>query len=195
MDSKKKMTGMMIHGFAVAHALTAALLAQTLVGDEAALTALTIAMIIAVAKMNGADWDTGMALSFLGISIGGYVGIRGATFLVKWIPGIGNAANALSTLATTEVLGWATYLFIKKGKTNPKDMTEEEKNNLWREAREMQRTEEKESRRLYDAMSADDKDEYKSIMSQLKAKDLPEETRDYLLHRLETITEKYMNSL
>ena len=61
MDSKKKMTGMMIHGFAVAHAVAAALLAQTLVGDEAVLTALTIAMIIAVARMNGADWDTGAA--------------------------------------------------------------------------------------------------------------------------------------
>lgn len=44
MDSKKKMTGMMIHGFAVAHAVAAALLAQTLVGDEAVLTALTISL-------------------------------------------------------------------------------------------------------------------------------------------------------
>ena len=94
MDSKKKMTGMMIHGFAVAHAVAAALLAQTLVGDEAVLTALTIAMIIAVAKMNGADWDTGAALAFLGICIGGYVGVRGATFLVKVIPGVGNVCHA-----------------------------------------------------------------------------------------------------
>lgn len=194
MDSKKKMTGMMIHGFAVAHALTAALLAQTLVGDEAVLTALTVAMIIAVAKMNGADWDTGMALAFLGIFIGGYVGVRGATFLIKWIPGIGNAANAAVTLTTTEVLGWATYLFIKKGKSNPKDMTEKEKEALWKEAKSMQKKEEQESKRLYDSMSEADKSEYKSIMNQLKAKNLPDETRTYLLNRLEIITEKYIGA-
>lgn len=194
MDSKKKMTGMMIHGFAVAHALTAALLAQTLVGDEAVLTALTVAMIIAVAKMNGADWDTGMALAFLGIFIGGYVGVRGATFLIKWIPGIGNAANAAVTLTTTEVLGWATYLFIKKGKSNPKDMTEKEKEALWKEAKSMQKEEEQESKRLYDSMSEADKSEYKSIMNQLKTKNLPDETRSYLLNRLEIITEKYIGA-
>lgn len=194
MDSKKKMTGMMIHGFALAHALTAALLAQTLVGDEATLTVLTVAMIIAVAKMNGADWDTGMALAFLGIFIGGYVGVRGATFLIKWIPGIGNAANAAVTFTTTEVLGWATYLFIKKGKSNPKDMTEKEKEALWKEARVMQRKEEQESRRLYDSMSEADKSEYRSIMDQLRARNLPDETRSYLLNRLEIITKKYIDT-
>lgn len=192
MDSKKKMTGMMIHGFAVAHALTAALLAQTLVGDEAALTALTVAMIIAVAKMNGADWDTGMALAFLGIFIGGYVGVRGATFLIKWIPGIGNAANAAVTLTTTEVLGWATYLFIKKGKLDPKDMTKKEKETLWKEARAVQREEEQKSKRLYNSMSEVDKSEYRSIMNQLREKNIPEETRSYLLNRLKIITEKYI---
>lgn len=194
MDSKKKMTGMVIHGFAVAHAATAALLAQTLVGDEAVLTALTVAMIIAVAKMNGADWDTGMALAFLGIFIGGYVGIRGVTFLIKWLPGIGNAVNAAVTLTTTEVLGWATYLFIEKGKSNPKDMTEKEKGALWKEARDVQRKEEQESRHLYDSMSEADKNEYRSIMNQLRARNLPDETRSYLLNRLEAIAKEHIGS-
>lgn len=194
MDSKKKMTGMIIHGFAVAHAAAAALLAQTLVGDEAVLTALTIAMIIAVAKMNGADWDTGAALAFLGICIGGYVGVRGATFLIKIIPGIGNVANATVTFTTTEVLGWATYLFIKKGNSDPRVMTKAEKKALWKEAKSMQKQEKQESKHLYDAMSDTDKNEYESIMKQLKIKDLPEETRSYLLSRLEVITRKYIDS-
>lgn len=192
MDEKKRMSGMMIHGFAVAHALTAALLAQTLVGDEAALTALTVAMIIAVAKLNGADWDSGAALAFLGVFIGGYLGVRGATFLVKWIPGVGNAANAAVTFTTTEVLGWATYLFIKKGKGDPRAMTQAEKDSLWQEARNMREKEEAESKRLYESMSEEDKKEYKDIMSQLREKNLPENTRNYLLNRLESISGKYM---
>lgn len=191
MDEKKRMTGMMIHGFAVAHAATAAVLAQTLVGDEAALTALTVAMIIAVARLNGADWDAGAALAFLGIFIGSYVGVRGATFLIKWIPGIGNAANACVTFGTTEVLGWATYLFIKKGKTNPEAMTKSEKEDLLNEAKSIHGREKDESKRLYESMSESDKAEYKDIMKQLR-QDLPESTRNYLLKRLEDISDKYM---
>lgn len=192
MEDKKKMTGIIIHGFAVAHALTAALLAQTLVGDEAALTSLTVAMIIAVAKLNGADWDAGSALAFLGIYIGGYVGTRGAVFLVKWIPGIGNAANAAVTLTTTEVLGWATYLFVQKGKKDPKAMTQGEKDSLWNEAKTLRKKEEQASKRLYESMAETDKREYKDIMEQLRTKDLPENTRNYLLNRLEIIAGKYM---
>lgn len=192
MEDKRKMTGMMIHGFAVAHAVTAALLAQTVVGDEAALTALTVAMIIAVAKLNGVDWDSGQALAFLGIYIGGYVGSRGAAFLIKWIPGVGNAANAAVTFTTTEVLGWATYLFVQKGKKDPKTMTQAEKDSLWAEAKSVREKEEDASKHLYESMSEADKNEYKDIMKQLKAKDLPVSTRNYLLNRLETISSKYM---
>ena len=101
MNPEKRMSGFIIHGFAVAHAVVAALFAQTLVGDEAILTSLTVAMIISVARLNGAKWSAGEALAFLGIFIGYYVGTRGAAFLIKWIPGIGNAANATVTFATT----------------------------------------------------------------------------------------------
>ena len=55
MNPQKRMSGFIIHGFAVAHAAAAALLAQTLLGDEPVLTALTIAMITAVAILNGAE--------------------------------------------------------------------------------------------------------------------------------------------
>ena len=73
-------------------------------------------------------------------------------------------------------------------------MTEDEKKKLWKEAKVVQREEEKESKRLYDSMTEADKNEYKSIMNQLKAKNLPEETRSYLLNRLETITGKYIDT-
>jgi len=41
-------------------------------------------------------------------------------------------------------------------------------------------------------MSEADKRESKDLIEQLKAKDLPEKTRDYLLNRLESITSKYI---
>ena len=51
-DFEKKVTAITIHGFAVAPAATAFALAQTMVGDEAALTVLTIAMIECIARIN-----------------------------------------------------------------------------------------------------------------------------------------------
>lgn len=192
MDDKKKITGMMIHGFATAHAFTSAVLSQTFVGDEAVLTALTVAMIIAVAKVNGVKWGSGAALKFLGFYAGGYIGLRGATLLVKWIPGVGNAVNSAVTFTTTEVLGWAVYLFLKKGKTDPQSLTKEEKTALWNEAKEVREKEAVESKRLYHSMGKEDEEEYKNIIKQLRSSELTEEQRDGLVERLVDIADKYV---
>ncbi len=52
MEYEKRLTGFSIHGFAVAHAVAAAALAQTLVGDEVVLTTITISMILVIDRIN-----------------------------------------------------------------------------------------------------------------------------------------------
>ena len=192
---KKRMTGMMIHGFAVAHAIAAAALAQSLIGDEIVLTMLTTAMIIAVAKMNGVDWDAGSALAFVGCFAGFYLGTRGAAFIVKWIPFAGNAANATATFGTTEILGWATYNFIKMARKDPRSVSKSEARDLWKDAKITKEKEKKESERDYNAMSPSDKSEYESIMKQLRNENLPDDTRNYLIDRLEAITKKHLEAI
>lgn len=187
---KKRVTGFIIHGFAVSHAIAAASLSQTLLGDEAVLTALTVAMILTIAKVNGRDWDVGEALSFLGVLAGWYLGTRGAVFLIKWIPGVGNAANSVTTFAVTEALGWATYILIKEGK-KPSDINSEEAKILRKNAEEMRKQEHELNKQLYEKMSSEDKNEFESIMKQLRNKELPEETRNYLIKRIEDISKKY----
>ena len=189
-DPKKTMTAVLIHSFAVAHAATAALLAPTLVGDEAALTVLTIAMVIAVAKLNGADWDTGSALAFLGVMAGTYLGTRGAVFLVKWIPGIGSIANAATTTVVTEILGWSTYLFVKKG-LSPETTSEATAKAIYNEAKNLRNEVKDEGEKAYESMSNKDKNEFDNIMKELKNKDLPDSTREYLTNRMISILEKY----
>lgn len=187
---KKRVTGFIIHGFAVSHAIAAATLAQTLVGDEAVLTALTIAMILTIAKVNGRDWDIGEAFAFLGILAGWYLGTRGAVFLIKWIPIAGNIVNSVTTFAVTEALGWATYILVKEGK-KPSDINSEEAKILRGKAEEIRKQEHESSKELYEKMSSEDKSEFESIMKQLKNKELPEETRNYLIKRIEDISKKY----
>ena len=192
MVNKKKLTGFIIHGFAVAHAATAFTLAQTLVGDEAALTALTIAMIVTVAKINGADWSVSKAFSYLGVFAGGYFGSRGAVFLIKWIPGIGNLANATVSFALTEAMGWATYLIIQKSK-DPENLSKKDAAAIWKEAKVMREEEKGKMKKLYESMNPEEKNEFDNIMNQLQNKDLPKETIDYLSSRLEAISSKYVS--
>lgn len=191
MNPEKRMTGFLIHGFAVAHATAAGLLAQTIVGDEAVLTALTVAMIISIARLNGAKWNQGEALAFLGVFAGTIIGTRGAALLYKWIPGIGNIANAVVSAETTEMLGWMTYLFVSKGYEDPSQLSDSQINSLKKEANSLRKEEEKENRRLFDSMSQEDKVKYEKIISDLKRRDMDEDSRLKCINELEEIARKY----
>lgn len=126
---EERLTGFLIHGFAVTHAAAAALLLQTLVGDAVVLTGLTVAMIVSIARANNRSWGVGDALSVVSVLAGCYLGTRGAVLLVKWIPGIGNAANAVTTFGVTELLGWIAYLLVKEDK-KPGDPSRKQKEKL-----------------------------------------------------------------
>ncbi len=145
--NKTFLANVIIHSFATAHAIAAASLAQTLVGDEATLTALTIAMIIALSKLYQAPLSWGGALSFLGVFAGFYLGTRGATCLIKWVPGIGNTANALSTIFTTEVLGWATVYLLSRGR-DLSTVRRDEANHIIREGKALRKKNEAEKKRI-----------------------------------------------
>lgn len=187
----RKLTGFIIHGFACAHAAAAALLAQTIIGDEFVLTTLTVSMIVSIARINGKSWGIGDALSVVGTLAGWYLGTRGAMFLIKWIPGLGNGANAITTFGVTELLGWTAYLLVKENK-KPEDLSDSEKANLKSRAKKLKESESEESKRLYEKMNYQDKNEFDNIMKQLKHKNLPEDTINYLTSRLEEIAKKYI---
>ncbi|AHF94854.1 hypothetical protein OPIT5_28485 [Opitutaceae bacterium TAV5] len=188
-DSKQFITAAVIHGFAVAHAGTAAALSQTLIGDEAALTALTITMIIVISRVNGKEWGVGEGLALIGTMAGYYLGTRGLVFLVKWIPGIGNAANAIATFGVTELLGWTTYLLVRKGR-NPKNVSKAEAKALSREARELRQRMKAMEERL-EKMSSSDKTEYKRIITTLRDRDISETRRAELIDELERLLARY----
>lgn len=181
---------MIIHSFATAHAIAAASLAQTLVGDEATLTALTIAMIIALSKLYQAPLSWGGALSFLGVFAGFYLGTRGATCLIKWVPGIGNTANALSTIFTTEVLGWATVYLLSRGR-DLSTVRRDEANHIIREGKALRKKNEAEKKRIdniiNNKMTSGEKALYHSIIEQLKDKELSDSQKDNFVKKLDEL--------
>lgn len=192
-DRKIILVNIIIHGFALAHAITAGALAQTLVGDEAALTALTTAMIITIALVYGRSYSIGKALGLLGTFAGFYLGSRGAVFLIKWIPGIGNAANAITTTVVTEMLGWATYVIVKSGK-DPENISKEEAKDIWNKAKILRKEMEKEQEKIKNAinkMTAADKAKYDLLMNDLKNKDTSETRLKEVEEELDELFRKY----
>ncbi len=190
MADEKFLTAAIIHGFAAAHAVTAFALSQTLIGDELALSALTVTMIISISRVNGASWGVGDGLSMVGLMAGFYLGTRGAMMLVKWIPGIGNLANAITTAGVTEILGWSTYLLVREGKT-PSELSEDEVKNLRQSAENLKKEMGSKMKEIVARMSHEDKSRFDKLIDELKNRDISEERRKSIDSDIEELISKY----
>lgn len=191
-DFEKRITALIIHGFAVAHAATAFTLAQTILGDELALTVLTIAMIECVARVNDRKWGVADALAVIGVLAGGYVGTRLGVAFIKWIPGLGNGANAAATFTTTEILGWIAYTLVKQDK-NPSKLTKKEKEELIREAEKL--SNDKTGEELYGKMSSQDKKKFNALVAQFRRIQREDDAkREDLIQQISEIVKRYGNS-
>lgn len=114
-ENKKRMrkNKWIIHGVATTAAGTAAALAQTPVGDEAALTGLTTGMAAALCL----NYDNASLGAFAPIAsqiLGKLVGEAALKYVIKWVPGVGNVANAAITFSLHETTGWALVAALEK---------------------------------------------------------------------------------
>lgn len=96
-----------VHGAAASAAAVAASLSQVPGVDNAVLTPIQIAMIVAIGEVHGHQLSNAAALSTLSAVSAGVAERTLSQFLVGWIPGYGNAINATTAFAITEAIGWA----------------------------------------------------------------------------------------
>lgn len=190
------MTGLVILGFAIINSNAAITwLSQTVVGDEAVLTNNILAMIIVVAKVNGLTWSKEKATSCLGLFIGKFLGIWSIVFLFKWIPFVGNGINSGGSRYMTEVLGWATYIFITECGGNALNLSDKDIDSLWDKALRLSNAHKK---NIYKHMNACDKQEFLNVISQLsqltqlKNVEDTENSLETLTKKLEEIVGKYL---
>lgn len=113
---KFRSINLLIHVFALAHALTALLLWSTAFGDEIPLTILTIVMIIAIGGLYHSPLEVSAAMALLGCFAGFYLGTEGHKLIESLTLLSGNYASAITTLAVTEILGWVTFTVLKPKK-------------------------------------------------------------------------------
>lgn len=104
-----------IHGAAASAAAAAAGLAQIPGSDNAVITPIQLAMIMAIGEVHGQQLSKAAALSTLSAVSAGIAGRTVSQFLVGWIPLYGNAINATTAFAITEAIGWAADSILSKG--------------------------------------------------------------------------------
>lgn len=104
-------TNLIIHLFAVAHAVVVLLSFYLALTDEIALTCLTVLMIILVARTHKLPLDITAVVALLFCFAGFFMGTKGAEWLQPLADNYGQyLPNMICTIVTTEILGWSTYL-------------------------------------------------------------------------------------
>lgn len=125
--SKNRNLHLVIHGFALLHAVSAWVLMSLGWSDQELLTAMTIAMLIIITQMYKYPVDMSAAVILLSIFAGFYLGTHGADLIRAIIPKPQYAANIVTTFCVTELLGWATFVVVRGGERGKKGDDEKRK--------------------------------------------------------------------
>lgn len=105
-------TPALIHLFAAAHAVVAAVSRAFGYVDDVPLTVLTLSMIVIISIRRGLRAEFVAALSLICIFVAYLFGISGAQ-IVRRLIGDATLAPVITTTAVTECIGWLTYLFAR----------------------------------------------------------------------------------
>jgi uncharacterized protein (DUF697 family) len=115
--TKTGVTHLIIHGFALAHALTCLLLHDTSFGDTFLLTCLTIAMVVILIRYYDGPVDVMVGLLLLSSFAGFFLGTNGARWIQSLFPELKTIlTNVLTTTLVTEFLGWALFFVVRRKK-------------------------------------------------------------------------------
>lgn len=110
-----KSAHVVVHGFALAHAITAMSIISIYHTDPGIiLSILTITMLIILARVNDYPLDVTMALTLICCLAGFFLGTIGAEIIVKIFPVSAMTAQVITTVLVTEMLGWITYIIVRR---------------------------------------------------------------------------------
>lgn len=115
MDIRLRKCLWIIHLFALAHGVAVLLFAMAGYSDEIILSLLTITMIMWITHIYGMPLEVSAAIAALCCFAGFYLGTTGGDALnASDIPLLVKYANAITTFAVTELMGWTTVLVSKR---------------------------------------------------------------------------------
>lgn len=184
MDEKKDEAAWLIHSFAIAHGGVAFTLANTLVGDTVLLSGLTFYMVHKLGKLYGRE--DASAKQIISQSFAYYAGSYLTGKLLFWLPGIGNWANAATTVFITETIGWTCVTLFSSGK-KPEELSKEEWKAVLDQANAKAKTYQEENKAILRKMSGEEKRKFRAINKKLRDPAVSEAEKENLLDSLETL--------
>ena len=105
-----------IHSSSAATAAVGAGLAQAPGSDNAVITPIQIGMVTALGKVFGISISKCEAEAAIASAIAAQVGRAISQALIGWIPGYGNAINAVTAASLTETVGWTIAYDFSQGR-------------------------------------------------------------------------------
>jgi len=109
-----KTAHVVIHGFALAHAVLAAVISSQQSDPGILLTILTIAMIVILSLLNDYPLDVTAALALISCFAGYFLGTVGAEWITSLFTVTTIVAQIITTVLVTELLGWGTFLIVRR---------------------------------------------------------------------------------
>lgn len=189
LDMKMINSAMVISAVAMTEASTAAFLGPaTLIGDEAAITAMTAGMIVALSRIHDKPLTMDDAVKWLVPNMGIFIASRAFAMSIKWIPIAGAVANASITFAATQVIGWTVYLIFKDDK-DLKDVGAKEVKVYKDKAEKMKKPD---VHKWASKMPEDKKAEYEGLVDKLKSPVLSEEERKTITKKMQDLVSPYI---
>ena len=113
-NDRKKRVKAIIHGTTI-EATAVGLATAQVPGDRFIIGALQIEMIMDIASEFGIIMTKSAASALFQSAIAGVIGPEIANGILKYVPGLGNIANAAVSASITETIGWATYNHFDMG--------------------------------------------------------------------------------
>ena len=81
-------------------------MAQVPCSDNALISPIQLAMTVSLGSVFGITMDQSAAKAALASTVATTVGRGAVQVMVGWLPGVGNAINATTAAAVTELIGW-----------------------------------------------------------------------------------------
>ncbi len=111
--SPVKLAHLVIHSFAIAHSIVAALIISRGSDPGTILTILTIAMILILTRVNDYPLDVTAALALICCLGGFFLGTVGAEWVSQTLNVTPEISQVITTFLVTQILGWITFIIVR----------------------------------------------------------------------------------
>ncbi len=182
-DDKKRQTeaAWLIHACALANGSVAFGLANTLAGDTALITGVSLYMIYRLGRLYKAEDVNGKQIITQIVThyAGPFIGAK----LLFWLPGIGNWANAASMSLLTEMVGWSCIILFSQGRSTDQ-LEKSDWKALLSAAKQLASDHQKANKVMLASMTEQEKTQFAALNQKLANKNLTETEKDAVFQSL-----------